>query len=86
MEGDVHGQLPFLDVLVYRKQDGSVGHSVYRKHTHTDFYLNALSYHPAQKWAVLKTLVYTALAIADCDSLNQELDHLFGGGGGGVSF
>jgi hypothetical protein len=53
-----NGSLPFLDVLVGRRPDGSLGHSVYRKSTHTELYLHAKSkHHPAQKQAVLTTLV-----------------------------
>lgn len=41
------GKLPFLDVLVSRSPDASLGHTVYCKLTHnTNRYLNALSYHP----------------------------------------
>ncbi|GJQ87084.1 hypothetical protein Trydic_g23937 [Trypoxylus dichotomus] len=51
-------QLPFLDVLVIKKQVGSVGYTAYRKTTHTNHYLNAQSYHhPAQFRGVAKTLV-----------------------------
>jgi hypothetical protein len=58
MEVEQEGTLPFLDVLVKRRPDGSLGHSVYRKPTHTDLYLHAKSEHrPAQKRAVLSTLV-----------------------------
>jgi hypothetical protein len=38
--------------------DGSIGHSIYRKCTHTDIYLHAKSYHhPSQKHRVLATLI-----------------------------
>ena len=34
------GQLPFLDVMVIRKTDLLLGHKVYRKPTHKDWYLH----------------------------------------------
>jgi hypothetical protein len=37
--------LPFLDVLVRRRPDGSLGHLVYRKSTRTDFYLHTKAEH-----------------------------------------
>lgn len=39
------GQLPFLDVLAYKKLDGTLGQHVYRKPTHTDLYLNQACHH-----------------------------------------
>lgn len=39
MEVEGLGQLPFLDVLVYHKADGTLGCHAYRKPTHTDLYL-----------------------------------------------
>jgi hypothetical protein len=51
--------LPFMDMDIYRRPDGSLGHNVYRKPTHTNLYLNAEShYHPASKHFVLPTLVH----------------------------
>jgi hypothetical protein len=35
MEKEEDGHLPFLDINIYRKPDGSLGHKVYRKPTHT---------------------------------------------------
>lgn len=50
-------QLPFLDVLLLKKSNGSIGHKVYCKATHTDLYLHSSSHHhPSQKFGVLKTL------------------------------
>jgi hypothetical protein len=69
--------LPFLDVLVSRRPDGILGHTVYRKPTQTDLYLHAKSeHHPAQKKAALTTLVQCARTICDANSLNTEIDHL----------
>jgi hypothetical protein len=79
MEVEQNKTLPFLDVLVSRRSDGSLGHSVYRKSTHTDLYLHARSaHHPAQKWAVLTTLVRRARALCDSESLRGEIQHLKG--------
>jgi hypothetical protein len=50
MEKEAEGHLPFLDIDVYRKMDDSPGHRVYRKPTHTNFYLHQNShYHPVHK-------------------------------------
>jgi len=35
MEIEEEGNLPFLDIDIYRKTDGSLGLNVYRKPTHT---------------------------------------------------
>jgi hypothetical protein len=77
MEIESKKKLPFLDVLVTRNSDGTLGHSVYRKPTHTDRYLNANSHHhPAQKMAVLHTLVNRAIAISDRNHYQSEKNHL----------
>jgi len=77
MEQEVEGHLPFLDTDIYRKTDGSLGHRVYRKPTHTNLYLSQNShYHPANKQSVLASLIYRAKALCDQDSLIQELEFL----------
>ena len=45
MEIEAEGHLPFLDVNIYKKKDGSLGHQVYLKPTHTNLYLNQKSHH-----------------------------------------
>jgi hypothetical protein len=58
LEVEQNKTLPFLDVLVSRRPDGSLEYSAHRKSTHTKLYLYAKSeHHPAQKQAVLTTLV-----------------------------
>jgi hypothetical protein len=49
MERDSH--LPFLDIEIYRRPDGSLGHRVYCKSTHTNLYLNSSSHttHPTSR-------------------------------------
>ncbi|KAJ4446931.1 hypothetical protein ANN_13633 [Periplaneta americana] len=64
-------------VMEHRKADGTLGHGVYRKPTHTDLYLNALSlHHPSQKKSVLTSLLHRAIVISDINNLPAEMDHL----------
>ena len=73
MEIEANKCLPFLDVQVIRKPDGSLGHSVYRKKTHTNRYLHADSnHHPSQKNSLINTLFRRADIISDSDSRDQE--------------
>ena len=77
MEIEENGRLPFLDIDIYKKEDGSLGHKVYRKPTHTNLDLHQLSHHhPANKHSVLSSLIHRAHALCDQDSLPQELDFL----------
>ena len=53
MEVEKDNQIPFLDVLITKRNEGTLGHQVYRKKTHTDRYLHADSHHlPTQKLGV----------------------------------
>jgi hypothetical protein len=77
MEMEKDGTLPFLDILIYRKEDGSLGHRVYRKPTHTNLYLNGRSHHhPSQRRGVISTLLHRARSIANEESLPAEINHL----------
>jgi hypothetical protein len=69
--------IPFLDVLLTRENDGTLVHQVYWKKTHTDKYIQADSHHhPAQKIGVINTLAIRAKRISDATHLDCELEHL----------
>nr|XP_060615668.1 uncharacterized protein LOC132765391 [Anolis sagrei ordinatus] len=77
MEKENEGRLPFLDVLVIRKPDQQLGHTVYRKPTHTDRYLHKNSnHHPSQKRSTIKALADRAQRICEPHLLQDELNHL----------
>ena len=77
MEVEKNGSIPFLDVLVYKKTDGYLGHKVFRKKTHTDSYLEADSHHhPAQKLGIINTLATRASRICDAEHLKEEQGNL----------
>jgi hypothetical protein len=72
-----NGHLPFLDTDIYRRPDDSLGHKVYQKTTHTNLYLNQGSHHhPSSKHAIFTTLVHTAMALCNKDSLQDKLEFL----------
>lgn len=71
--------IPFLDVLVRRNEDDTLGHKVYRQPTHTDRYLNATSsHHPSQKNSVINSLTYlqSNLTISELAFLDGELEYV----------
>ena len=56
IERESDGQLPFLDILLNREEDGSISISVYRKATHRNQYLCFHSHHAAaHKQAVVRS-------------------------------
>ena len=58
MEREKDNSLPFLDVLISKKEDG-LNFTVYRKPTHTDIYLQADSHHhTSQLTGTMKILKY----------------------------
>ncbi|XP_063932675.1 uncharacterized protein LOC135144579 [Zophobas morio] len=77
MEVETNNCLPFLDVMVTMLPDGQLGHSVYRKPTHTDRFLDTTSQHyPAQKRSVIDSLIHRATTICQPNKLQKELEHL----------
>ena len=71
------GKLPFLDVLVIRK-DYEVETTVYRKNTNNDIYLHWQSFSPTTwKRGTLQTLVSRAFRVCSNDKhLENEIKHL----------
>ena len=58
------GSMPFLDILITPKEDGSLNTTVYRKPTHTDLYLQWDSNHTiTSKYNVVGTLHHGAQVI-----------------------
>jgi hypothetical protein len=77
MEVETNNSLPFLDVLVMKKEDGTLGHKVFRKTTQTNRYLNANSHHhPSQINSVANTLITRSKRITDSENLNEELHNI----------
>ena len=73
MEREQKNQIPLLDALLKKKQDGKLTHTVYRKPTHTNRYLNANSHHhPAQLHSVINTLVTRSPKLADQNRQPEE--------------
>ena len=75
------GAIPFLDILITPKDDGSLQTSVYRKPTHTDLYLQWDSHHTIpSKYSVVGTLYHRAKTIcSNQEMLLKEEQHLFPG-------
>jgi hypothetical protein len=70
-------QIPFLDVLIMKRTDGTLGHTIYRKPTHTNKYLDAKSHHhPSQISGVVKTLTHRAEQICDKNNIKKEKENL----------
>ena len=77
MELEAKNKLAFLDILIIRNPDQSLSHTVYRKATHTDRYLNGDSHHhPLQLATVGKSLFQRARGICDERHLTAELRHV----------
>ena len=72
------GSMPFLDILITPKEDGSLSTTVYRKPTHTDLYLQWDSNHTIiSKYSVVGTLHPRAQVICSSpELLQQEEKHL----------
>ena len=72
------GSIPFLDLLITPKADGTLTTKVYRKPTHMDQYLQWDSNHDlASKYSVINTLTHRARTLCSTpEFINKELEHL----------
>ena len=72
------GSMPFLDILITPREDGSLKTTVFRKPTHTDLYLHWDSNHTiTSKYGVVDTLHHRAQVICSGpELLQQEEKHL----------
>ena len=70
--------MPFLDILITPKEDGSLSTTVYRKPTHTDLYLQWDSNHTmTSKYSVVGNLPHRDQVICSSpELLQQEEKHL----------
>ncbi|XP_045466657.1 uncharacterized protein LOC123675351 [Harmonia axyridis] len=76
MEVETNNSLPFLDILVAKSND-SFTHTIYRKPTHTNRYLNANSHHhPSQINSVLNSLIHRSIKLTDSLHITQEINIL----------
>ena len=79
MELEKDGSLPFLDILLTRKEDGSTDIEVYRKNTHTDQYLHYNCHHPQHvKRGVALCLFSHARTVAMGENVGKEVKHITG--------
>ena len=72
-EPEVQGKIPFLDILITKREDGTVELCVYRKKTHTD-----QSHHPLHhKLGVVRTLLDRCNNIVtDPADMEEEENHI----------
>ena len=77
-EEESYNSLPFLEILMIRKEDGTVKLLVYQKKMHTDQYLNFASHHPLhQKLGVIKTLLDRCNNIvSEPEDREKEVEHI----------
>ncbi|XP_046976615.1 uncharacterized protein LOC124542804 [Vanessa cardui] len=74
MELEANNSLAFLDILIIKNPDNTLSHTVYRKPTHTNKYLNGDSHHhPSQLATVGKSLFQRAHHLCDAEHLEDEL-------------
>ena len=76
-EMERNNELPFLDILIRRNNDGSIQRKVYRKPTWTGQYLHYLSSVPLKyKRNLIQCLANRAMRICTPDTISDELEYI----------
>jgi hypothetical protein len=74
-DAEENEQLPFLDILLCRKESGTISRSVYRKSKWTGQYIHFQSYCPLyHKRGIVRTLFNRARGICTSDKLDEEIE------------
>jgi hypothetical protein len=77
IEHEHDGTIPFLDLEISRRNDGSIKRSIYRKKTWTGQYMHFCSFVPLQyKRNLVKALFNRARRICTDDTIEEELNFL----------
>jgi predicted GIY-YIG superfamily endonuclease len=77
MEKEEGGTLPFLDVLLKRRENGTLQRSVYRKASWVGQYINFHSFVPLhRKRNLVKNLATRARKICSNETIQEEMDFL----------
>merc|ERR1712055_27676 len=73
LPANVSEHIPFLELNVYRLNDGNFAFSIYRKPVHAGNYLHSYSYQPLfQKSTVIRSMFLRAYRYCDQQYLREE--------------
>ena len=76
-EVETNNSIPYLDLQIYKEQNGSLTFGIYRKPTHSGRYLNYNSYHSmSQKRGVIHTILHRAETLPDEIHKKTELNRI----------
>ena len=77
-ELEINDCLPFLDVCVHRRSDGSLATSIYRKKTWTGVLMSFHSFVPiSYKRSIIRSLFSRVVRLCSAEYLRDELDFLY---------
>lgn len=76
MEVEENNNISFLDIILIRNEDGTLGHKIFKNKAHTDNYLHADSHHHlTQKMGVLRTLFTRSVRISNTSHVDEEIEY-----------